>query len=498
MNVVVRNGLSLISSQATTMLIALLMLVIVPDYLGEVDFGRFAYSLTFVGLFGFVGTFGTTMYLTKVTARDPSLIGPYIYSTIVLKLLLAVALSAAALGLATVLGYERQTMLLIVAACVAMTITLVNETVVAGLHGQQRMGKPAAWGVAGQAAAATFGVIAVLMNAGVVVYAFVIVPAALIPLIANLSSVRSDLRQAGRLDVGVWRVVLAGGLPFLVMGAIQIVYGSIDMVMLRPMTNNATVGWYALAYRWITLPVIFASTAMLAIFPALSVHSLEDRDRFSRLANRALMFVAFIGFPAAAGIALVAEDIISMTYGGQFQETIPLMRILAVSIPIVVIDMVLGMVMIASDRQKQWVIIGAAAAILNPAVNLFAIPYTVDRYGNGAIGAATATVLTELVMFGGAIYFLPRGVMDRATTSFLLRCLAAVSTMALVVLALGDIPFAAKIAVGVLTYAAAAVIFRLATRAEFEWYRAQLRGRSAPPASSPASPIPIPTSTPVE
>jgi hypothetical protein len=88
--------------------------------------------------------------------------------------------------------------------------------------------------------------------------------------------------------------------------------------------------------------------------------------------------------------------------------------------------------------------------------------------------------------------------MDRATTSFLLRCLAAVSTMALVVLALGDIPFAAKIAVGVLTYAAAAVIFRLATRAEFEWYRAQLRGRSAPPASSPASPIPISTSTPVE
>ena len=246
------------------------------------------------------------------------------------------------------------------------------------------------------------------MNAGVVVYAFVIVPGALIPLTANVSSLWPELRRAGGVDVRIWRVVLAGGFPFLVMTAIQIVYGSIDMVMLRPLAGDATVGWYALAYRWISLPVLLASTCMLAVFPALSVRSLEQDDQFSRLANRALMFVAFIGFPAATGIALVADDIISMTYHGQFRETIPLMQILALSIPIVVIDMVLGMVMFASDRQKQWMILGAVTMFINPAINIFAIPYTVDRYGNGAIGAAIATVVTELVVLGGAIYLVPR------------------------------------------------------------------------------------------
>ena len=280
MNVLVRNGLSLISSQATTMLIGLVMLVVVPDYLGDVEFGRFAFSITFVGLFGFVGTFGTGMYLTKTTARDPALLGPYVYSTIVLKLLMAALLSIAALGLAAVLGYDRQMTLLIVAACLTMTITLVNETVVAGLFGLQRMGSPAAWGVVGLALSATCGIMAVLMEADVVVYAFAIVPALLIPLAANLYSLRPELRHAGGVNVSLWRVVLVGGAPFLVMGAIQIVYGSIDMVMLRPLAGDATVGWYALAYRWIALPVLLASTAMLAVFPALSVHSLEPDDRF--------------------------------------------------------------------------------------------------------------------------------------------------------------------------------------------------------------------------
>ena len=174
------------------------------------------------------------------------------------------------------------------------------------------------------------------------------------------------------------------------------------------------------------------------------------------------MFVAFIGFPAATGIALVADDIISMTYHGSSAETIPLMRILALSIPIVVIDMVLGMVMFASDRQKQWMILGVVTMFINPAINIFAIPYAVDRFDNGAIGAATATVVTELVVLGGALFLVPRGVMDRATTSFVLRCLAAAATMAVIVLALGDIPLAAKIAVGVLSYAAATLLSALA------------------------------------
>jgi O-antigen/teichoic acid export membrane protein len=498
-NVILRNGLSLVSSQATVMLIALVLLVVVPDYLGDVDFGRFAFSLVFVGLFGIVGTFGTGMFLTRATARDPALIGPYISSTIVLKLLMAAVLSTAALALAAVLGYDREMMLLIAAACVSMTITLVNETAIAGLYGLQRMGRPAVWGVVGQLAAAILGITAVLMNAGVVVYAFVIAPAFLIPLTANVNSLWPELRHAGGVDVRIWRVVLVGGFPFLVMTGIQIVYGSIDMVMLRPLAGDATVGWYALAYRWISLPVLLASTCMLAVFPALSVRSLEQDDQFSRLANRALMFVAFIGFPAATGIALVADDIISMTYHGQFRETIPLMRILALSIPLVVIDMVLGMVMFASDRQKQWMILGAVTMFINPAINIFAIPYAVDHFDNGAIGAATATVVTELVVLGGALVLVPRGVMDRATTSFVLRCLAAAATMAVIVLALGDIPLAAKIVVGVLSYAAATLLFRVATRAELEWFRSHLSARSASPESSPPSTAsPVPTSTLVE
>ena len=51
--------------------------------------------------------------------------------------------------------------------------------------------------------------------------------------------------------------------------------------MLRPLTGSATVGWYALALKWIALPVLIAGTVLTALFPALSASVFSDRDRFS-------------------------------------------------------------------------------------------------------------------------------------------------------------------------------------------------------------------------
>ena len=69
------------------------------------------------------------------------------------------------------------------------------------------------------------------------------------------------------------------------------------------------------------------------------------------------------------------------------------------------------------------------AAIFNPLLNLAAIPLTVQWFDNGAIGAATITVLTEVVMMIGAIYLRPAGVLDRPTARLLVRIVAASAAM---------------------------------------------------------------------
>jgi hypothetical protein len=137
------------------------------------------------------------------------------------------------------------------------------------------------------------------------------------------------------------------------------------------------------------------------------------------------------------------------------------MMILALHVPIVAMDMILGMVLVAIDRQKAWILVGVGACLLNPLLNLFMIPATIGIFDNGAIGASVATVLTELLMMVGALLLRPRGVMDRYTTGYALRATLAALLMFPVLIALGDAPVVAKVIAGIVTYAAASFVFRI-------------------------------------
>jgi O-antigen/teichoic acid export membrane protein len=296
------------------------------------------------------------------------------------------------------------------------------------------------------------------MNGGsLLAYALVFNLACAIPLVAIFIYLRSTIRASARLDLTLWKNVLVGGFPFFILAALTIFYGTIDIPLLQAFAGDEEVGWYGLAYRWVSMPAFFAASVSLAFFPALSVEGVRPNDSFARLANRALYVVAFVAMPAGLGIALIANDFLTLLYGSEFEQAVPLMQLLALHIPIVGLDMVLGTIVVASDRQRQWVMISVAAAIMNPALNLAAIPFAARRFDNGAIGAAGVTVLTEVLIMLAALRLRPAGVLDRSTATLLVRILAASLTMAPVLLALADSPLAVRILAGALTFGVASL-----------------------------------------
>jgi O-antigen/teichoic acid export membrane protein len=161
--------------------------------------------------------------------------------------------------------------------------------------------------------------------------------------------------------------------------------------------------------------------------------------------------VIFVGAPAAAGIALVAPTMLGLLYPPDFEHAVAPLRILALHIPFVAMDMILGIALVARDRQKQWLAVGCIAAVFNPIVNLAAIPFSERVFSNGAIGAATVTVATEGLMMAGAIILRPKGVLDRPTGGFLGRCLLAAACILPLGLLLQGAPLILQIAIGVIT-----------------------------------------------
>src|SRR5262249_50393352 len=195
-----------------------------------------------------------------------------------------------------------------------------------------------------------------------------------------------------------WRTIFLGGLPFFVWQAALVIYGQTDALILSMLTRDAVVGWYAAAYRIVTIPLFMPTIIMTVVFPALSAAT-HDRRAYSAIAQRALRVVLLARTPIVVGVMLPPGRLLDqLGYPAEFDPSIVPIILLAPHVLLVGIDMVIGTVLNTRDRQRQWAMAGVAAAVFNPALNLLLIPLAQSRLGNGAIGASTVTTLTELFM----------------------------------------------------------------------------------------------------
>lgn len=485
MSVVRRNVVYLLLSQGATWIVSILLLVIVPGELGEAEFGEVSFAFVYVSFFELIAIFGSGDYITKSIARNDENAGHYVWNTALLKFVVAVALALVAFGLGVALGFSGDRMALIAVYLGGMLINVVGNALMGGLTGLQRLGPPSFWNAVRAYVGAVGGVAVLLVTGEVVLYALVFALAGLIPLVANAIALRHELASERRsIDLSVWKEVQRGGWPFFVLSALTVLYGTIDIPMIEAFSGSEIVGAYAVAYRWVSMPAFFAVAIATAAFPALSAEGIKLGDRFASMANRAMHVIVFVATPAAAGIALIADDFIRLLYGEEFRESVPLMRILALHIPIVGLDVILGTVAVAADRQRRWVAFSVAAAIFNPLTNLFMIPLTDDWFGNGAIGAALTTVATEFVLMFGGLSIRPDGVFDRQTRRVVVRVVVATTLMVPAVLAVASGPIAVQIVVGSVVYL---VVSRMLGTIPLEELL-RLR-RSQPDATGPSSSV---------
>jgi O-antigen/teichoic acid export membrane protein len=215
------------------------------------------------------------------------------------------------------------------------------------------------------------------------------------------------------------------------------------------------------------------------IFPALSAAS-GDLRAFNVIARRAVHAAAIITIPMALGIMLLPDKIIQLLgYPETFSHSAMPLILLAPHLPVAAIDVMIGCVLNTRDKQRQWALTAVAAALLNPALNAFAIPLSQQMLGNGAVGAAAITTVTEVFMMVVGLRLLPKGVLNRATLTDVLRMLAAGVAMAGVVILTRDLPIVVPVVLGAIVYCAACLVVGAVSLGELNQVRMHLVQRQA-------------------
>lgn len=452
----VRNVALVLSSQVVIWIAGAGLAILLPRFVSDSDVGRLTFAASFTSVFTLIVLFGSERYLTREVARRPEA-APHLTFNALLTRFPLFAVSALLIGtFLVVFDYPRETVQIVGIFTASLFITGFGNTFTAVLQGHERMGIAALAAVIERVISGILGLaIIILAGKGMVAYATVLLGANAISVLLITIAFMKTVGLSWRFDLDLCKVMLRSGSPFFIWGLALFVYGSVDITMLSVMTSDSVVGWYGTAYRFVGIAGFFPFALTTALLPNIASMSAEH---YRPLAQRCFDIVTFVSVPIAVFFVVGAQSIIDfLGYPSEYDNSVILLQILALHIPLVGFTMVGGTLLIASDKEGPRTKAAIAAAVLSPSLNLLLIPYFQTNHDNGAIGSAITTLFVEAFVVIAVFKLLERGTFNRANVMTTVRCSVAAVPMALAMYLAVPFGLPAVFAAGAASYLVAAL-----------------------------------------
>ena len=457
---VAHNVLMLSGSQVVTWALALAWTLVVPRAIGARGMGQLttAYSITGV-LTGLAG-FGVTTLLVKEIARDRARGSSLLAAAFALQaasIAPVVALVAIYAGLGHFDHTQLQVLWLVAGSAL---LTMFGSRLEGSLQGVQRMDYVAYGRILSRTGVSALAIALVGLGFGVVSLA--VMGALVTILVTGIQAywVLSEFRVHWRPDLRAVRRLVVDAAPYGAGEVVAVIYLWVDAMLLALLAPSQVVGWYGAPTRLLGallfVPVIL-STAWL---PGMSAKFKHDLPAYRESARAAVELTLILGLPIATGTLLIAPRIVNLFYGPGFGGAVPVLALLGACVPFMYSNVIAWCVLAASDRQLTWTKVMVVATVLNVVLNLALIPYFQASRGNGAIGAAAALLVTEVLMSIAALR-LVGPLLAWPTALRLVRALIATALMAGVVWFAAPLGLLVQVGVGAASFLALALLLRV-------------------------------------
>ncbi len=387
-----QNIATLIGGQGFTLALTGASTILLARYLGSAQLGVFGALYSYLGLYGWLATFGLETILARQVAQDRARAGSILLTGVCVGALFALGSTAIALAAAPYLGYEGA--LRVLMAFAAIDILLLAPLRLPGIVFQVDLRQ---WYGVGISIARQFTWLLVLAALAVArASLFWIIVGRSVCAVLEVGLIFWAVHRKGYL-ARPWRVLgaearkyLKYGFPVAVSALAVGVYHRIDQVMLHNMVNDQVLGNYVASVRLAELVSMFPIAVMASMFPVLAQTAADD-ERFRhylRLSFRSLMAIAF---GLCTLLTLFSGPIVHLLYGLKYAAAGPLLAVLIWSEVPVFFGVVMSNAMVAKHLQNYLPFSTVVGAAVNVLLNLVLIPHW------GAMGSAWATNISELL-----------------------------------------------------------------------------------------------------
>lgn len=428
---IARNVLATLGTQLLSWGLTFAVTLYLPGYVGDAGLGKLAFAASLATLFGVVVPLGTSTLLVKEIARDRARTGELMLAALILRLPLAALMTGLAVLVVHLLGYSAQTRLLVTVSALGMGVGTVGDVFAAALQGREDLTRQSLGVLINKFLGAALTIGLIVRHAPLWAIAAVGIWTGLASLLVYAQSFRPLLPTLRRPSVATVRGIALAGLPFLGWTVFQTLYGQTDPVVLKIVTNDATVGWYAAAFRLVGTTLFLPTALSTALLPTLSRLHREDMGEFRLLARRMLGLIMLCGVPIALVLLLLPDRLVALLhYPAGFRHSIPVLRVGGVGVLLWFAGGALGTTIFASDGQARMFRTAMMASLLGIPACFIGAYVGHHVWHNGAVGAISSDVVLETFLLWSYLRLLPAGTFNGESLRLIGRCALASLPMA--------------------------------------------------------------------
>jgi O-antigen/teichoic acid export membrane protein len=407
-----RNTSFLLAGQVATALLSLILTALLGRWLGVVEFGIY-YLLIVWSTFAYVLIdWGQSAYLIRKAVLQREDDGHLLGSALAFRTGLAIFVTVLTAAFVKIIGHDGRTVSLALFAIICGLPFALSQTYGYMFRAQNRMDLDASVVVSSKALTVAVAVPALILGGGLPAIILLQAFGGLGGLFLAMSLARKIRLRAGRPDGRHVRDLAFGGAPIALFFLAIAIQPFVDAIILAAMAPPEVVGWYGAARNIIALSCAPAMILGAAYYPEFA-RVAGSKPELRLTLQGGWKFLLVLGTMGAAFTFLFADIAVSTVYGGKhFEPSATLLRVFAPVLPILFVDMLLGNAITAMGKTKEIALVKAISVLVVTAFAILLIPWSQERFGNGAIGLVLAFGCAESMMFIAFIRLLPRGLID--------------------------------------------------------------------------------------
>lgn len=189
--------------------------------------------------------------------------------------------------------------------------------------------------------------------------------------------------------------------PFIFSALLSTVYGQTDKVMLKSMMDNSAVAIYSVSLTLAGAIVIIPTSLIEGFRPEIMTYKISNRYMYQRRLKQLYAIVFWICIMYCIFVTIFAKWIILIIYGTKYIEAIPSLSLVVWYTSFSYFGAINNIYMVAENKTKWVQITTFTGAILNIALNALMIPIL------GIVGAAGASLITQIIANFALLYFVP-------------------------------------------------------------------------------------------